>query len=158
MSHPLDKPCPVCGAAVGQRCQGRRGDRKSFHRKRGSKRDFKPIKEVEHGLSESPIEDLLYSVLVEWLEHALPLDCVVETQAPVGPYRVDLLVTAAGQKLVVEADGVAFHNSTEAIERDKRRDRYCAMNGYQVMRFTGQEIVRDPRGCAAEIGAWIMAQ
>lgn len=69
-----------------------------------------------------------------------------------------MLVTVAGRGLVVESDGIAFHSSLEAIERDKRRDRFCVTQGYAVMRFTGPEIQRDPRGCAAQVGLWIRAQ
>lgn len=79
----------------------------------------------------------------------------ITTQAAVGPFRADIMIEDGARKLVVECDGAAFHNSADRIERDKRRDRFCAAQGISVMRFTGSEIHRDPRGCAAEVGVWI---
>jgi very-short-patch-repair endonuclease len=80
----------------------------------------------------------------------------VATQVEIGPYRADILITENDKRLVVECDGAQFHAVTkEQVERDKRRDRYCVARGIYVMRFTGAEITKDPRGCAAEIGCWI---
>lgn len=156
MSHPLNRPCPRCQASIGQHCLTTRGaTRKAFHRERGSRRCDTPIAEVEAGLTDSPIEDTLLSVLLEWLDHEGRDDVTISTQVPIGPYRADMVVRVGEGGLVVEADGVAFHSSLERIQHDKRRDRYCVSLGYYVMRFTGAEIIRDPRGCAAEIGAWI---
>jgi len=75
-----------------------------------------------------------------------------------GPYRLDMVVVSGNRRLVVEADGASFHNSPDMIEHDKRRDRFCVTQGYAVMRFTGAEIRRDPRGCAAQVGLWIRAR
>lgn len=152
VKHPLQQHCPKCGAIPGQYCRGSRGkDRRAFHRERGSKRNDAPIAEVERDLTDSPIEHILLSAISEWIEHD-GQEIEVITQAQIGPYRADVLIAG---KLVVEADGKAFHNAPEAIQHDKRRDRFCAINGYAVMRFTGDEILRDPRGCAAEVGQWI---
>lgn len=96
--------------------------------------------------------------IVAWIEHHEVPDTSIETQVPLGPYRLDMVVTSAGRKLVVECDGVEFHSTREAVEHDKRRDRFCVTQGYAVMRFTGPEIARDPRGCAAQVGLWIRAQ
>ena len=93
-----------------------------------------------------------------WIEHHDITDTTIETQVPLGPYRLDMVVTSAGRRLIVECDGVAFHSDIAAIEHDKRRDRFCVTQGYAVMRFTGTEITRDPRGCAAQVGLWIRAQ
>jgi very-short-patch-repair endonuclease len=63
-----------------------------------------------------------------------------------------------GRKLVVECDGAAYHAATkEQIERDKRRDRFFMAQGIAVMRFTGAEINRSSRACAAEVGSWLEA-
>lgn len=159
MSHPIERVCMKCGAAIGQPCVGARGhERKSFHRGRGSRRSESAAYVPHAHKVESALEDLLAGAIEAWIEHHDITDAIVETQVPLGPYRLDMLVTVAGRKLVVESDGVAFHSSLEAVERDKRRDRYCVTHGMAVMRFTGPEINRDPRGCAAQVGLWIMAQ
>lgn len=105
--------------------------------------------------TESPIEAALVRAIREWLEFHGYLSNV-STQAEIGPYRADILIEADGRCLVVECDGADFHCVTkEQVERDKRRDRYCAARGICVMRFSGAEITRDPRGCAAEVGCWV---
>jgi len=158
VSHPIEHPCPKCGAVKGQSCLGARGhERKSFHRGRGSRRAFAAAF-PRHLKSESPIEESLTAFILGWIDHHEVADVQVETQIPIGPYRADILITSAGRRLVVECDGAEYHNSPEAIERDKRRDRYCVTQGMAVMRFIGSEVHRDPRGCAAQIGLWIRAQ
>ena len=114
-----------------------------------------PLLEVEPGLTDSPIEHTLLSALVEWAEHHDVDYADIDTQVPFGPYRADIMVTIGERRLVVECDGAAFHNHTKMIEHDKRRDRFCTLNGYAVLRFTGKEINADPRGCAAQVGVWI---
>jgi very-short-patch-repair endonuclease len=156
MSHPLDIECPLCGAAPGQRCIGKsHRERKAFHRVRGSRRKRAHVIYADVGeKTESPIETILASAILEWIDHhAARAD--VSLQAAIGPFRADILVEEGGRRLVVECDGKAFHGSQEQVERDKRRDRYCACRGICVMRFSGAEINRDPRGCAAEVGLWI---
>lgn len=74
-----------------------------------------------------------------------------ETQAPIGPYVADILLTHREFRVVVECDGHAFHERTpRQAEHDKRRDRYLQAHGYRVLRFTGSEIHRNPNAAALE--------
>lgn len=156
MSEPLHRICPSCGAEAGQPCIGTRGhERKSFHRARGSRRKAHAIYSVNHLTTESPIEELLAGTILGWIDHNGLTGVRVTTQAPIGPYRADILVEVRRRELVIECDGAHYHGSPEQVERDKRRDRYCTACGMSVMRFSGSEIHRDPRGCAAEVGLWI---
>lgn len=126
---------------------------------------------------ESPIEELLMVAIYSASlisEHDLIFCCsstpnerdfggqfvLVYQQAPVGPYRADILIHDASQPLdahkprwmVVECDGHAFHEKTkEQARRDKKRDRFFQSKGYKVLRFTGSEIWADPEACADEI-------
>lgn len=158
MRHPLDIQCPLCEAVPGQVCVGKSGrERKAFHRARGTRRKVPhPIYHRMPERTESPIERLLLGTIKDWLSFNGYLT-EVTTQASIGPYRADILLEDdEGRKLVVECDGAEFHAITkEQVERDKRRDRYCAARGICVMRFSGSEIHRDPRGCAAEVGVWV---
>lgn len=157
-AHPIERHCPKCHALIGVACRGPRGKvRKSFHRERGVRQIIKAA--TDHGKrTESPIEAGLLSFILGWLDHHEVFGWEVSTQVPVGPYRADIIVEApSGKWLAVEADGAQYHNTKEAVARDKRRDRYFAIQGVAVMRFTGAEINRDPRGCAAQIGLWIRA-
>ena len=54
-------------------------------------------------------------------------------------------------KLAVELDGAAFHGSSEARERDLRRDAALAALGWVVLRFSYRRLMREPEACRAEI-------
>lgn len=156
MKHPLEKACPTCGADAGQQCIGARGHaRQTFHRTRGSKREAAPVGRVEFERVESPIEEMLVAAIKGWIDHN-DANATVETQVAIGPFRADIAVVADERRvLVVECDGTAYHTGEEQVQRDKRRDRYMVARGASVMRFSGKEIHKDPRGCAAEVGLWI---
>lgn len=159
MRHPLDIKCPLCEAEPGQKCVGVSGrERKAFHRARGTRKKAPHPVYWNAGFKvESPIENTLAGAILEWIAHNDARFVTVETQGCIGPFRADILITdGPRRRLVVECDGAEFHSITkEQVERDKRRDRYCAARGICVMRFSGSEINRDPRGCAAEVGLWI---
>ena len=80
-------------------------------------------------------------------------------QCQIGSHRVDFAFVSRfgppGQPLhllAVECDGHDFHERTkEQAQRDKSRDRDIAALGVHVIRFTGSEIWRDPRKCAADV-------
>lgn len=136
-------------------CIGKRGERKAFHRGRGGRRrDYVEYADFD---TESPIESLMVSVLAGWLDHS-GANATISTQVPIGPYRADIVIESYGDRLVVECDGEAFHSGRDRVEYDKRRDRFFVTQGIAVMRFSGREIQRDPRGCAAQVGVWIRAR
>lgn len=61
--------------------------------------------------------------------------------------RADILIWCPGNdkiKLIVECDGYQYHSSKESFERDRKRDRLLKSKGYDVVRFSGSEIYRDP--------------
>jgi len=61
-------------------------------------------------------------------------------QVPVGPYIVDFLCVSA--KLIVEADGSQHAESP----RDNVRDAYLASQGWKVLRFWNNEVLRNRQG------------
>jgi very-short-patch-repair endonuclease len=65
-------------------------------------------------------------------------------QVPMGPYVLDFLCLR--HRLVVEADG-PFHDP----ERDAIRDAWLKAKGFQVLRFSNQEIAGSPDLVAARI-------
>lgn len=80
----------------------------------------------------------------------------IETQVPIGAYKVDFLLwTSFGRKafgVVVECDGHDFHEKTkEQAARDKKRDREILCAGFPTLRFTGSEIFRSPIECAHQV-------
>src|SRR6185437_7190696 len=58
-------------------------------------------------------------------------------QVPIGPYIVDFL--CVGAKLIVEADG----SQHAECNRDKVRDAYLASQGWRVLRFWNNEVLRN---------------
>lgn len=91
------------------------------------------------------------------------LELLVETQALVGDWRVDFLLHRRNlrlsderwESLIVECDGHDFHERTkEQAAKDRSRDRLVQSQGYEIFRFTGSEIWRDPLGCAEQICDW----
>lgn len=54
---------------------------------------------------------------------------------------VDLLVE---DHVVVELDGFDYHGDRRAFRDDRRRDRALVAQGYVVLRFTWDDVVRDP--------------
>ncbi|MEG0926788.1 endonuclease domain-containing protein [Chryseobacterium sp.] len=68
--------------------------------------------------------------------------------------RPDILVWCPGNKkikLIVECDGFQFHSSKQSFENDRRRDRLLKLNGYEVIRYSGSEIFRDPVGVSEDL-------
>lgn len=47
-------------------------------------------------------------------------------------------------RLVIETDGRSFHDNPVAFERDRFRDRALQLAGYRVVRFTYEQVEREP--------------
>ena len=62
------------------------------------------------------------------------------------PHRVDAVI--AEWRLVIEADGRAYHTKRIDFENDRSRDNLAAAHGYPVMRFT-YEALQHPERCLA---------
>jgi very-short-patch-repair endonuclease len=161
VSHPWERFCPKCGSAPRTPCMGRRGDRKSMHRERWFGQNFRPQASEDDAATESPIEKKMLQAIKGWLDFHEITRVKVKPQAAIGPYRADILIDdrrrEVRRRLIVECDGREFHGSETQIDRDRRRDRWFAANDIFVMRFSGSEIHRDARGCAAQVGEWVGA-
>ena len=69
-------------------------------------------------------------------------------QAPIGPYIADFCCYAA--RLVIEVDGVS-HDWAERQQRDATRDRWFVKQGYRVLRFTNDDVLRHLEGVVTMI-------
>lgn len=101
---------------------------------------------------------------------------LIEPQKELCGYRVDVLLTYVADvpdfehpvnapdgletpgcktgavRLVVECDGHDFHEKTkQQVSGDKRRDRELKMAGYEVFRYSGSDIWKDPLRHAREV-------
>jgi very-short-patch-repair endonuclease len=75
-------------------------------------------------------------------------------QAKIGRFTVDFLLSTQHPKsgVVVELDGHQFHDKNKHQRSyEKARDRFLVREGYQVLHFTGSDIVRDPYQAAHEV-------
>lgn len=59
-------------------------------------------------------------------------------QVPIGPYVADF--ACVGARLIVELDGPA-HETGEAQEHDRNRDRWLAEQGWRVMRVPNDIVI-----------------
>lgn len=65
--------------------------------------------------------------------------------------RVDFCWPAA--RLVVEADGYAFHSDREAYRNDRRRLNQLELLGWRVLRFSWEDVVGRPEAVVAAVRA-----
>ena len=64
-------------------------------------------------------------------------------QQPIGNYIVDFVCFE--RKIIIELDG-GQHAQTEQMQRDKERDRWFERQGYEVLRFWDNEVLKNTRG------------
>jgi very-short-patch-repair endonuclease len=76
-----------------------------------------------------------------------PLGMHFRRQAPIGIYVADLVWHAG--KLVVELDG-SQHAEVRAMY-DRKRTEWLQSQGYRVLRFWNNDVVRSPRGVGEAI-------
>ncbi len=63
--------------------------------------------------------------------------------------EVDLCYRA--HKLIIEFDGLRFHNRRATFRRDRATDRRLQLGGWRILRFTWQDVVYRPAAMAHEI-------
>lgn len=61
-------------------------------------------------------------------------------------------------KIIVECDGFDYHSDKARFTNDRRRDRALQDRGYQVLRFSGSEIYRNPAGITRELAEFLWGQ
>ncbi|HMC07007.1 MAG TPA: type IV toxin-antitoxin system AbiEi family antitoxin domain-containing protein [Solirubrobacterales bacterium] len=59
------------------------------------------------------------------------------------PMQVDFMWR--DRRAIVETDGYRAHRTRQAFRRDRRRDRLLRLEGWQVARFTWEDVTGDPR-------------
>lgn len=64
-------------------------------------------------------------------------------QCPIGPYIADFCCRE--RRLIIEIDGWT-HGKDDEIQRDLRRTAWLEENGYRVLRFHNEEVMRNLEG------------
>ena len=72
-----------------------------------------------------------------------------EVNARIGRMRVDALWHE--QRLVVELDGTAAHGGRAAIKRDRERELALRAMGFQVIRYTWDQVTKRPDQVIADL-------
>ena len=80
-------------------------------------------------------------------DHGLPRP---QVNVVVEGFEVDFLWPL--HRVVIEADGIAFHDTPQAAERDRQRDAVLALAGYRTQRFTWRQLTREPQTVVAVLG------
>ena len=57
--------------------------------------------------------------------------------------------------IVVECDGYDYHSGKEKFTTDRKRDRVLKASGYDVLRFSGSEIFKEPMNVATELASYL---
>jgi Transcriptional regulator, AbiEi antitoxin/Protein of unknown function (DUF559) len=112
------------------------------------RRSIRPIRRLidearAEELSRSPLED---RVIALCRKYELPMPA---TNVDVLGDEVDAFWPR--ERLIVEADSIAFHSHRAAFERDPARDAKRQVEGYRVIRLTHRRLTREPDVVAGEI-------
>lgn len=100
------------------------------------------------GSPQSPIEHLFWEEAARswWLE--LPLISNHPVAVEGERYKIDFAVPE--QHFGIELDGHATHSSTEAIAKDRQRQRRLERAGWTICRFGGREVYQNVANCVWE--------
>jgi len=72
--------------------------------------------------------------------------------------RTDLFIYVPANdefNLVVECDGFEYHSGKDSFISDRQRDRALKANGFDVVRFSGSEIYKDPARAGIELYGYL---
>jgi very-short-patch-repair endonuclease len=73
----------------------------------------------------------------------------------VGPTEIEADCLWADQRLIVELDGRAFHDTDSAFEYDRARDRTLKVHGWTVFRVTWRHLEREEQQLARDLRAML---
>lgn len=94
-------------------------------------------------LTDTDLEDLFLEIC---RCHGLPQP---RTQHKIGRVTVDFAFPAS--RIAIETDGGKYHGTPAALRRDHRRDSYLIRHGWQVLRFSDEQLEHQPELVAATV-------
>jgi very-short-patch-repair endonuclease len=104
--------------------------------------------EVNDLYHESPIEEKMYA-------HFRNENIQAERQLFIAEgekrYCLDFGIFCKGGRIDVECNGEVYHSAKEAMVKDRERNNELASYGWTVLRFSGSEIMRDPKDCIKKV-------
>jgi very-short-patch-repair endonuclease len=90
----------------------------------------------------------------QYLRSLRPYGARFRRQAPIGKYIADFAWLSA--RIVIEIDG-ATHEQAQARERDGRKDSFLKSQGFEVFRFSGNDVAANSVKAFAKLEAAIRA-
>lgn len=75
---------------------------------------------------------------------------------PCGPYAID--VAFPRERVAIEIDGWAFHSDQLTFQKDRTRQNWLMLQGWQVLRFTWLDVTQHPERVLAAIRAAVSAR
>jgi very-short-patch-repair endonuclease len=69
----------------------------------------------------------------------------VEQYGPRNKYGYVMDFAVVDKKICIECDGEVWHE--EGNNHDRKRDAYFKSCGWKILRFNGQQIIKDKEGC-----------
>jgi hypothetical protein len=100
------------------------------------------------GPTRSALEDAFLALC---RRHGLPRPRLNVHLATAGDRLVEADALFADHALIVELDGAATHDTTQAFHADRRRDTALAAAGYLVLRYTWERVTTEAEAVAAEL-------
>lgn len=93
--------------------------------------------------TQGELEPLFFELCAD---HGIPLP---DRQVPFGPYLADFVWHDV--RLIVETDDRGSHDGYVAFREDRVKDRALKRYGYEVLRFTWEEVTKESEMVAAEL-------
>jgi len=104
----------------------------------------KPKKIKEKSIFGSPLEEKFFKACEKAGIALIP-------QFPVESFRLDFLLDIKPVRIAIEIDGSRYHKTKKQVTADYKRQRYLRFNGFEMIRFTGQEIYYEVDYCVQEL-------
>jgi very-short-patch-repair endonuclease len=98
---------------------------------------FIAAEEINDLYDDSPLEDCLWQELKRW---EIAAERQVFTEVKGEEFALDFAVYCAKGNLDIETDGDSYHANPEKAKADNRRNNALESAGWQVLRFTTQQV------------------
>jgi very-short-patch-repair endonuclease len=109
-----------------------------------SKQKLFSAKEINDLWDTSPLEEKIYQALKK---QKIATERQVYVEVGGNKYYLDFGIFCHKGKIDIECDGEKYHILPEALTKDRQRNNQLTSFGWQVLRFSGREIIHDIKKC-----------
>ena len=115
--------------------------------------DLLDEEELQRGPQPESVAEALVWDAVQELRHPALEGLVL--QHPLWAFRIDFALPDL--RIGFEIDGHAYHSDKLTFDRDRRRHRHIELQGWRLVRFSGQEACDNPQRVAREMAEAVVA-